>query len=364
MPRLSFSNPDVPEWTRPKDWLPLPEVNASMQKFAGLLAVFNDGTNYVALSATAAYTIDWGDGSANEDIATGVTAQHQYTYASINSNTLSSRGYKQVIVTIVPQAGEKLNSVSLAKKHSSVWGQIALVGWLDVSCSCHTESTDGFVAGTNIVNTGYLEKCTIYNGSARANIGSILRDCVALKSVVLGNQNYNNVTNTFTAFYNTGLETQVDINTPAVTSAISMYQLAKVKKLTLSNVPLLQNLTSFANTCSLLEELTIVAPSATIITTLANGCPKLKKVNLAFGSLVTTTTNMFAGSINITDLVITGITVSFSVLNLNLSDTALNTLFTGLPTVTGNPSVTITGCPGAATCDTSILIAKGWSAIN
>jgi hypothetical protein len=364
MPRLSFSNPDVPKWVRPKDWLPLPEVNASMQKFAGLFAVFNDGTNYVALSATAAYTVDWGDGSATENIATGVTAQHQYTYASINANTLSSRGYKQVIITVVPQAANNLNSVSLAKKHSSVWGQVALVGWLDVTCSCHTASTDGLIAGSNIINSGYLEKCTIYNGSSRTSLAGILRDCVSLKSVVLDNQNYNNATNLTAAFYNSGLETQVSINTSAATSMDYMYSLTRVKKLTLSNVPLLQNLTSFAYTCPLLEELTIVAPSATIITILAGSCPKLKKVNLAFGSLVTTTTNMFTGSINITDLVITGITVSFSVLNLNLSATALNTLFTGLPTVTGSPSVTITGCPGAATCDTSILTAKGWTAIN
>jgi len=47
----------------------------------------------------------------------------------------------------------------------------------------------------------------------------------------------------------------------------------------------------------------------------------------------------------------------------SLDATALNTLFGDLPTLTGK-TITIKGCPGAATCDTSIATAKGWTVIN
>lgn len=44
----------------------------------------------------------------------------------------------------------------------------------------------------------------------------------------------------------------------------------------------------------------------------------------------------------------------------SLDATALNTLFGDLPTLSGKV-ITVKGCPGAATCDTSIATAKGWS---
>ena len=40
--------------------------------------------------------------------------------------------------------------------------------------------------------------------------------------------------------------------------------------------------------------------------------------------------------------------------------TALNQLFTDLPTVTAK-TIVVTGNPGAATCTTSIATAKGWT---
>jgi hypothetical protein len=44
----------------------------------------------------------------------------------------------------------------------------------------------------------------------------------------------------------------------------------------------------------------------------------------------------------------------------SMDATALNQLFTDLPTITSK-TITVVGCPGAATCDTSIATAKGWT---
>ena len=51
---------------------------------------------------------------------------------------------------------------------------------------------------------------------------------------------------------------------------------------------------------------------------------------------------------------------TFSVANAKMSASALNEMFSILPTVTGQ-TVTITGNYGASTCDTTIATAKGWT---
>ena len=51
---------------------------------------------------------------------------------------------------------------------------------------------------------------------------------------------------------------------------------------------------------------------------------------------------------------------TFSVQNCKLSATALNEIYTNLPTVTSQ-TITVTGNYGAATDDPTIATAKGWT---
>ena len=69
-------------WVRNPSWSALPDPTG-LAKFVGLHAVYAD-SNFLALSASGSlgYTVDWGDGTATENIATGVTAYHQYDYAA------------------------------------------------------------------------------------------------------------------------------------------------------------------------------------------------------------------------------------------------------------------------------------------
>lgn len=68
------------EWVRNPDWLPMPTIVTGDYKFAGLFAVYDTDSSFVALLARGAYTVDWGDGSAPENVADNVQAQHQYDY--------------------------------------------------------------------------------------------------------------------------------------------------------------------------------------------------------------------------------------------------------------------------------------------
>ena len=65
-------------WKRNPTWATLPSVSGS-QKFAGLYAVFPESP-FVAFTVSAAYTVDWGDGTT-ENFTSGATAYHQYSFS-------------------------------------------------------------------------------------------------------------------------------------------------------------------------------------------------------------------------------------------------------------------------------------------
>ena len=58
----------------------------------------------------------------------------------------------------------------------------------------------------------------------------------------------------------------------------------------------------------------------------------------------------------------TGSSPQVNVSYTSLDATALNKLFTNLPTLTGK-TINITGSTGAATCDRTIATAKGWTVV-
>lgn len=102
-------------YVRVADWLALPTVTASDEKVVGLFAVFEDPQkNWASIICRGAYTVDWGDGTV-ENFNDNTYATHQYQYADLNSNTLSTRGYRQAIITITPQAGASLTEVRVGQ---------------------------------------------------------------------------------------------------------------------------------------------------------------------------------------------------------------------------------------------------------
>ena len=130
------SSPVINEWVRPSDWLPITKPDGTSQKVIGLFAVFDNNYNYVSFTATGAYTVNWGDGSSSENYASGAQCQHKYTFASIDPATTTAEGYRQVVITITPQAGQNLSSINFQKNHTDV-GSTALgkANWLELYAS-------------------------------------------------------------------------------------------------------------------------------------------------------------------------------------------------------------------------------------
>lgn len=197
-------------YKRPSDWLAMPSVPPTEEKFVGLFAVYNTDSNFVAINFTDDYTVDWGDGTV-EDFASGVTAEHAYDFASINNSTLTSRGYKQVLVVVTPQSGNSLQDMDINVRHSlcpvTVPDELS-TAWLDIVISLpNGESmylSDGYThylgsleiariitSGncTDFVNLFYycttLREFTAEELPLVENISSMFEECSALQTVTL-----------------------------------------------------------------------------------------------------------------------------------------------------------------------------------
>jgi surface protein len=108
---LNIKKPNINNWIRPSDWLPMPTILPSEEKIALLMPVFPQGSNFLAFTISGAYTVDWGDG-VTENVASNVKAQHEYSYTDPDLNaTVTSGGYKMAVVVITPQAGQNITSV-------------------------------------------------------------------------------------------------------------------------------------------------------------------------------------------------------------------------------------------------------------
>ena len=90
---------------------------------------------------------------------------------------------------------------------------------------------------------------------------------------------------------------------------------------------------------------------------------------LVFASLPAQPTSMannsgcFAFMGYLEEMIVPGLQNGFTIEGSNMSATALNAMFTSLGTANGSQTITVTGNPGAATCDTSIATNKGFTVV-
>lgn len=274
--------PSPNTWTRPSDWAALPAIGPSDQKFAGIYAVWDNDTGYVALLATTStgdYQVDWGDGSSPTTHTSNTQAQYQYDYSTI-SGSPTTRGYKTVCITVTAVSGN-LTGINLDRKYTNTPALSTLSnGWLDVYLGSPNFTTIQIGSTTPNTYPYYLERCRIVSWNLTAT-NSMFQECREL--VVVELPSMANVTNTTSMFLRChSLQTVPNMTLSNVTSAGTMfstcYSLISVPELNFhpsSNV----NLNGIFNSCYSLE----IAPKMTgQITDLGNafiGCASLRSVD-------------------------------------------------------------------------------------
>lgn len=303
----------VEPYVRPVDWLPLPAVNVGEQKVVGLYAVFPyDGANLVAVSCAGAYTVDWGDGTAPENYATGVQADHLYTYASLPAGTGTTRGYRQAIATITPQSGQTLTVVNLGRKHAQVTSTVPSTGWLDVCMA--GASVTSLVLGTNtgqtaLVNPGSLEQLEYKGPSAITNISYLFTNCYNLQSIK-GAQFTANAT-VATGFINgcNALRTLADLNLSKITATTLFASNVTLQRIAGINLSTATSAVNMFNGCTALVEIAdLNLAAATAAPSMFTGCTSLRTATSINMPIATSVSGMFSGCTNLTT--VTGLTTA------------------------------------------------------
>jgi hypothetical protein len=449
---------DTEPWVRPSDWLVLPAVAATDQKFVGLMAVYEHGANFVTVQAAGAYTVDWGDGSATTNVATGTTAQKNIAWTDISSGTLTTDGFRQCVVTVTPQAGQTLSNITLSVKHT----QSGLVNatsspWLDMRMAMNNAGTVllnnsnwkhnlleqfewlGTNAQTSLSNffngaarlqsvTLSSSSVTVFNGafincwslrnapflktSSGTDFSSMFSGCAALRSVPLYDtssatvmssmflncaslrrvpkfttasvMNFSNMFNGCTSLrsipvLNTSAGTNLGgmfimcsslrkvpaIDTSAATSLLNLLNSCRsLTEVPAFNTAACTNFGGMFGDCSSLRSIpTLNTAAGTNFSTMFNNCISLQQIpalNMASGASSASFNSTFANCPSLARSQVTGVAFTHSYTNCALSATALDEIYTNLPTVVGQ-TITVSGNWGTTGDTPATASGKGWT---
>lgn len=295
------------KWTRPQCWVSIPYIAPTEQVVYIPFAVYDDDSNYFAITCRGAYTVDAGDGVIT-NVADNTKFEYKFDYANVSK--LCIRGYKTALIKITPQAGQNLTSVTFQVYHSA----IASNKYSNVLEIVANLPNANIVIGGSIVTNGLLENIDIRN-CINTTLSNFFYNCINLKKYSVITQSAITVyTTTFTA---TGLN-NIEITTDVTGSIAGSFNTINCRQLNVTG-------------------------------------------NM---SGVTTTTLMFGASGNYSKIILPGLTVGFSVINQKLSASALNALANSIGNANGAQIINISSNIGTATCTQSLFTNKGYTLIT
>lgn len=321
----------IVDWIRPSDWLPLTPIGLTEQKITGLYAIWpDDKRNLVALLCTGAYTVDWGDGVV-ENYNTSALASHQYTYADIPSGTTTSEGFRQVIITVTPQAGQNLVTFNLRQRPNGVTVGGFATNWLDLEFGSPT-LTSGIIGANNSQASfgllkrlrfaskaaGYttftdflyllynLEECVIdANMSNALGLNAFFYSCFSLKKAP-----YFDTSSATTATNFFGLCRSLisvpNYNFQSLTNASNMFDgCSSLPKISFQNFSNVTNMTSAFLNCSDLVTVPVINCSNNAnLSNAFSGCSNLKEITILNCDKVTNFNNTFTNCSSLEKVII------------------------------------------------------------
>jgi hypothetical protein len=273
---------DINKWEPPGDWLRLPDLVEGDQRMVGLFAVMkgasgNTGlsadSNFVALLCQGNYIVDWGNGVTSAHTS-NTQAQYQYNFENIPNSTLTSDGYKQVIIQVYPQTGQNLTTINLARAYNVSGVTLSadyVSGWLDLKFVGANVSSLFITTNPMVVRHSLLKR---YEYVGRSSITTLSLRTWNLEGLekILGQKFTENVTD----FSNLGRGC----------FSLSYVDLLDTRKAT--NLGLM-----FENAASLKTIPPFNFANATVVGSLFRGCANLKYIpQLVFGNF-TSASSMF-----------------------------------------------------------------------
>jgi hypothetical protein len=384
-------------------WMPL-TVTAGEQKVQTLTLVDAAGSQIIKFKVTTSdasnYSVDWGDGTIAETFASGIQAVHTYQSSALGGNPLTADGKCQALANITPTAGDLTKFIfadtNIAGFTAVVTGPATITALANGSNGAETTPTKvkfiSCLEPPHIADAKYMYKdmsvlCAtpVLDTSAVTDFSHMYRNFngdtlpfldtssgILFESMFYSCNNLTEIppydTSKGTSFLSMFEECDNLVVAPALDTSSGLTfggmfkscdKLAQVPVLNTSNATSLRYMFTY---CSVLTEVPLLDTSkCTDFDCVFQYCSKLTSVpawDMSAGTKFTTT---FQGCNSITRIDAFGFRYSFSVAYCALDADALNTLFNNLGTPVTTAAVTITNCPGAATCDQTIATAKGWT---
>lgn len=358
-------------WVRPAEWIALPTLTAGEEKLVGLYRVNDAANQCVAFTVTGDYTVDWDDGSAPENVASGVKAEHSYTFADIDPATETGDGWRQAIITITPQAGAALTTINLTSVHAvgtgnytSWWLDVAAVGAGVTQCLC------GGIASATLKPLAAMEQFEFVGMDSIASFVYMFYGCSSLSTVPALDTSSGG--NFFAMFHScSSLQTIPALDTSSGTNFGGMFNGCS----SLSSIPAIDtssgtNFNHMFYYCSSLQTVPALdTSSGTSFSNMFNGCTSLTTVPALDTSGGSSFGGMFYGTGRIASSGMTGPKYSHSYATNLLIQSEIVTIFThlGIAPIGTGQTITVTGNPGAAGLtgpEIAIATAKNWTVVN
>ena len=204
----------------------------------------------------------------------------------------------------------------------------------------------------------------LFDTALVTNMASMFLNCYALQSVPL----FNTASVTTMASMFSGCRFLVSVplfNTASVANMSGMFtNCYSLTSVPLFNTAAVTNMSSMFSSCYALASVPLFNTAAvTTMNGMFNGCSNLTTVPALVTTAVTSSTNftnMFFSCPSLSSIKAKNFRFTFTVGNCKLSSTALNEIYTNLPTVTGQ-TITVSGNYGTTGDTPSIATAKGWT---
>jgi len=254
----------IPEWVRTPDWIDIPSITPGEEIMYGVFGVYDQPSNFVALKVdTENYHVNWGDG-VSENVNGSTQAEHNYDYTTCGGS-LSTDGFKTVLVTITPQSTYNLTNLNVNVQHSTTTTK-GVVNWLEIAVNS-TLMTSLVVKSINVINT--IQGVYIYENII-SSFSSFFANSYNLQKVVMDTSNG-------TTFYDMFSECVSLKTIPWIDTTNSI-----------------SGMNSMFNNCVSLITIPLISLSgATSVSNIFTGCNSLVTIPFLDTSEVTTTSGMF-----------------------------------------------------------------------
>jgi hypothetical protein len=357
-------------WNPPDDWgwdAAAAQVDDGDNAFVGIYACFHDIPNHAAFKATfsGTATVDWGDGSAPEAVTSGVGISHEFNYAGITA-AVSANGFKSA--TVIFQATGDFSIVNFDEKHASDRAN-STAHWICLKIRSNYTGATPFQLqqfNSRLTNLRLID----FGTSLEVRLYLTFYTMRSLSKLIY---NFGNNTTTVAAayvFFTCGLS-DYDWNSDDW-SNFTVLDYMWQQALGGSNYYLdiaIDSCTSLYSTFRQSDIFSSVkftnSGSVTNLSYTIYNSNSILYFEMDDASGVTNTASfLYTAGNNLKGLILTGLTVGIDISNQPMSATALDAFFTSLGTASGSQTITITGCIGAATCDTSIATNKGFTVVS